>query len=173
MTSRFNPPPSWPEPPEGTGAVPQSWQPNPQWPEVPAGWRLDYDPSTVGPSPAVPAPVVRSENVHASAIVAERVRQYPATVELPGHVSASEAGSSLINGFPPEKPRAFGPYDPHARRRRIIVNVCLCVVGALLVAAAVYGFSELFSFAMNELPKGESAAASLLHSSSLSGVHAL
>jgi len=46
-------------------------------------------------------------------------------------------------------------------------------VGALLVAAAVYGFSELFSFAMNELPKGESAAASLLHSSSLSGVHAL
>lgn len=173
MASRFNPPPSWPEPPEGTADLPESWQPHPGWPGAPAGWRLDFDPATVGPSPAVPAPVTRSEDLRASGVIAERPGQYPARVELPGHVEVSETEATLINGFPPEKPRAFSSRDPHARRRRLVVNLCLCLVGLLLAATAVYGFAELYSFAMNSLPKGESAAAPLLHRSSTTGLHAL
>ncbi|MCT2149686.1 hypothetical protein M3D48_03475 [Dermabacter vaginalis] len=173
MAKRFNPPPSWPEPPEGTGDLPASWSPDPRWPEIPAGWRLDFDPATVGPSPAVPAPVTRSETLRASGVVAERPGQYPARVELPGHVDMRDTDTSLVNGFPPEKPRAFGPHDPHAGRRRLIVNLCLCLVGLVLAAASVYGFAQLYSYAMNELPKGESAAASLAHRLPTTGFHAL
>ncbi|MCT1866072.1 hypothetical protein M3B90_00800 [Dermabacter sp. p3-SID358] len=172
MASRFNPPPSWPEPPEGTGDLPASWQPDPRWPEVPAGWRLDFDPATVGPSPAVKAPVSRSEGLRASAVVSERPGEYPASVELPGHVEPVDISSSHSNGFAQEKPRALSAYDPRARRRKLVVNLCLCLVGVLLVAAAVYGFSELYSYAMNELPKGERAAAAALFSTASPIVHA-
>jgi hypothetical protein len=36
---RFNPPPDWPEVPDGF-APPPGWQPDPAWPPVPAGWSL-------------------------------------------------------------------------------------------------------------------------------------
>ena len=36
---RYNPPPNWPQPPEGW--VPQrGWSPDPSWPPPPAGWRV-------------------------------------------------------------------------------------------------------------------------------------
>ncbi|SHV72840.1 Uncharacterised protein [Mycobacteroides abscessus subsp. abscessus] len=53
------------------------------------------------------------------------------------------------------------------------MNLCLCLVGLVLAAASVYGFAQLYSYAMNELPKGESAAASLAHHLPTTGFHAL
>lgn len=35
---RFNPPPSWPEPPTATWRPPLGWKPDPEWPDAPAGW---------------------------------------------------------------------------------------------------------------------------------------
>ncbi len=34
---RFNPPPGWPQPPEGS-SPPPGWQPDPRWPPAPFGW---------------------------------------------------------------------------------------------------------------------------------------
>ena len=36
---RFNPPPGWPQPPEGW-VPPAGWNPDPSWPEPPDGWQL-------------------------------------------------------------------------------------------------------------------------------------
>lgn len=35
----FNPPPGWPQPPEGW-TPPRGWKPDPAWPEPPPGWQL-------------------------------------------------------------------------------------------------------------------------------------
>ena len=36
---RFNPPPGWPQPPEGW-VPPAGWNPDPSWPAPPEGWQL-------------------------------------------------------------------------------------------------------------------------------------
>lgn len=36
---RFNPPPAWPQPPEGW-TPPPDWKPDPAWPPLPDGWQL-------------------------------------------------------------------------------------------------------------------------------------
>jgi hypothetical protein len=36
---RFNPPPGWPQPPEGW-VPPPGWTPDPSWPPAPAGWQF-------------------------------------------------------------------------------------------------------------------------------------
>jgi len=36
---RYNPPPNWPEPPEGW-VPPPDWSPDPSWPPPPPGWKL-------------------------------------------------------------------------------------------------------------------------------------
>lgn len=38
----FNPPPGWPEAPEGW-LPPEGWQPDPSWPAAPPGWELVFD----------------------------------------------------------------------------------------------------------------------------------
>jgi hypothetical protein len=35
---RFNPPPSWPEPPTVGWRPPVGWEPDPEWPPAPSGW---------------------------------------------------------------------------------------------------------------------------------------
>lgn len=46
---RFNPPPGWPQPPEGW-VPPAGWSPDPSWPDPPDGWQLwvPEDGSTAG-----------------------------------------------------------------------------------------------------------------------------
>lgn len=39
MAYRFNPPPNWPQPPDGFVPAP-GWQPDPSWPPAPPGWQL-------------------------------------------------------------------------------------------------------------------------------------
>ncbi len=57
MTSgvRFNPPPGWPQPPDGW-TPPTGWSPDPAWPDPPDGWVLwvstDVEPET----PSAPTP---------------------------------------------------------------------------------------------------------------------
>lgn len=51
---RFNPPPGWPEPPEGWKPEP-GWTPDPTWPPAPPGWQL-WIPETEGDAtPGQPA----------------------------------------------------------------------------------------------------------------------
>jgi hypothetical protein len=54
MSWKFNPPPGWPEQPEGW-APPPGWTPDPNWPPPPAGWQF-WVPATQAPAPASPAP---------------------------------------------------------------------------------------------------------------------
>src|SRR5664279_2023084 len=42
MTTRFNPPPNWPQPPAGW-VYPVDWQPDPHWPAPPDGWPFWVD----------------------------------------------------------------------------------------------------------------------------------
>lgn len=39
MATRLNPPPGWPQAPQGW-TPPQGWQPDPSWPAPPPGWNL-------------------------------------------------------------------------------------------------------------------------------------
>ena len=50
MAMRFNPPPGWPEPPEGFMPGP-GWQPDPSWPRAPAHWQF-WVPDSVQPRSA-------------------------------------------------------------------------------------------------------------------------
>lgn len=42
MAARYNPPPSWPPPPEGW-TPPAGWQPDPTWGPPPPGWQFWVD----------------------------------------------------------------------------------------------------------------------------------
>lgn len=54
---RFNPPPGWPQPPEGW-TPPKGWTPDPAWPDPPPGWVLWLGDDADGPGDAdVPLPV--------------------------------------------------------------------------------------------------------------------
>lgn len=57
---RFNPPPNWPQPPEGW-TPPPGWQPDPSWPQPPWGWPLwvDEDETFISPSHATTAQPAR------------------------------------------------------------------------------------------------------------------
>jgi hypothetical protein len=49
---RYNPPPNWPEPPEGW-VPPREWSPDPSWPPPPPGWKLWVD-DAPAPHPTKP-----------------------------------------------------------------------------------------------------------------------
>jgi hypothetical protein len=57
---RFNPPPNWPQPPEGW-FPPPGWQPDPSWPQPPFGWPLwvDEDEAFISPGHAPTSPGTR------------------------------------------------------------------------------------------------------------------
>jgi len=58
MTKRiFNPPPGWPQPPEGW-QPPPGWTPDPAWPEPPEGWVLWIEPDAEPAPPPPPASAV-------------------------------------------------------------------------------------------------------------------
>lgn len=93
MSYRFNPPPSWPQPPEGW-EPPPDWQPDPSWPAPPEGWRLwvPVDPSSeppqavaqqppaVSPYGGVPVPPTRPSSGPAG-VFGRRRKQAEAEVE--------------------------------------------------------------------------------------------
>jgi hypothetical protein len=56
MSWKFNPPPGWPEQPEGW-QPPPGWAPDPGWPPAPQDWQF-WVPATPTPAPASPGPTV-------------------------------------------------------------------------------------------------------------------
>jgi hypothetical protein len=57
---RFNPPPTWPSPPEGW-VPPSGWRPAPDWPPAPNGWQLWVEDETeTEPAQAVPKTAVNT-----------------------------------------------------------------------------------------------------------------
>lgn len=55
---RFNPPPGWPQPPQGW-TPPPGWEPDPSWPAPPPGWQLWIDDARTRVMPQVPRAVPR------------------------------------------------------------------------------------------------------------------
>jgi hypothetical protein len=98
LTMRFNPPPTWPQPPAGW-APPPGWNPDPSWPPPPAGWRLwlpDDDADAAGTTAriaphAAPAPVTApSAPLPDAAVLLARI------VDLEGRLAAAGNGSSDV-----------------------------------------------------------------------------
>jgi tetratricopeptide (TPR) repeat protein len=98
LTMRFNPPPTWPQPPAGW-APPPGWNPDPSWPPPPAGWRLwlpDDSADTVGTTTrsapqAAPAPVTApSAPQPDSGVLLARI------ADLEGRLAAAGNGSSDV-----------------------------------------------------------------------------
>lgn len=56
----FNPPPNWPQPPDGW-TPPSDWTPDPSWPPPPNGWELWIDPDAGDPA-ADPEPATVSDS---------------------------------------------------------------------------------------------------------------
>lgn len=62
-TTKFNPPPGWPKPPENW-VPPAGWEPDPNWPKMPDGWQLwieDTDQKQVAPSDEDETPQAEDE----------------------------------------------------------------------------------------------------------------
>ena len=95
---RFNPPPTWPQPPVGW-APPPGWNPDPSWPPPPVGWRLwipddhaDPPEATVQSVPPVaPRPVIAP-----SALQPDTASLLARIADLEGRLAAIGNGSSDV-----------------------------------------------------------------------------
>lgn len=106
---RFNPPPGWPEPPEGW-VPPAGWKPDRGWPTMPEGWQLwlPLDGAT-----GLPPPPVSDEPV-TEVLVQAPVPDLPS--ESPGSSPIAQALVRLaVTPPPPHAPDV----DTSALRRRI------------------------------------------------------
>ena len=152
MTPRFNPPPSWPEPPREGWLPPDGFRPQQQWGEVPAGWRLwveDSDPADD------PVPLQRSEDVPASGVRPRpRVETYPVAVLNPGLWSENHLEDEDY-GFPPAPPQKRRP------GRRLAVHITATALGFAVAALVAIGFVRLTDFAVEDLPGMVQAAGHL------------
>lgn len=101
MTSgvRFNPPPGWPNPPEGW-TPPTGWTPDPAWPDPPDGWVLwisaDVEPETPS-APSLPEPSEPSsaEGVSTEAAADQRLLLLEAeNAALRAQLAAAATGDS-------------------------------------------------------------------------------
>lgn len=161
MTERFNPPPSWPEPPHDGWRPPDGFQPPAAWGDVPAGWRL-WVPQD---SPSGTAPLVDSEDVPASgARPRPRVQTYPVSVLNPGMWTENHLEDEDY-GFPEPPARRERP------RLRLAVTIVVTVLGFLLAAATVIGFVRLTSFAVEDLPDMSTSPSGSLSSAPVPPAH--
>ena len=99
MSWKFNPPPGWPEQPEGW-QPPPGWAPDPSWPPAPPGWQF-WVPAGSAPEPASPAPTVHDAPTSLA----------NPTVPTPGSGQPAQPGSPFTAGTPsPASPAA--PQSP-------------------------------------------------------------
>lgn len=157
MSDRFNPPPSWPEPPHDGWRPPADFRPARTWGAVPAGWRLwvEEGPGDRRGRGAVPSPLQDSEDVPASgARPRERVESYPVSVINPGMWSQNHLE---------DEDYGFGPApEPRDRPRlRLALTIVVTVLGFLVAGATAVGFVWLVDFAVNDLTGVLGAASSL------------
>ncbi|UEJ83187.1 hypothetical protein Bra3105_02345 [Brachybacterium halotolerans subsp. kimchii] len=153
MTSSFNPPPHWPEPPEDGWLPPEGWRPDPRWGRVPAGWRVWMDRARAGG--AEDGPLLLSEDVPASgARVRRRIPSYPVTVMNPGIWSENQLEHEDY-GFPEPAERRARP------RLRLGMTIVATVVGLLIAAGTAVLFVQLMQYATDSLPATSLPASSL------------
>lgn len=144
MTTRFNPPPNWPEPPHDGWLPPEDFQPQYGWGPVPAGWRLWLSGEQ---APAGQPPLQDSEDVPASgARPRKRVETYPVAVLNPGMWSQNHLEDEDY-GFPPPKPTKNRP------RLRLGLTITVTALGFVLATLTVLLFVWLTRFAIEELPE--------------------
>jgi hypothetical protein len=144
VTSSFNPPPHWPEPPEDGWLPPEGWRPDPRWGRVPAGWRVWMEGSRA--HGVTDAPLLESEDVPASgARVRRRVEKYPVTVMNPGIWSDNQLENEDY-GFPAPKERRERP------RLRRGLTITATALGLLIAAGTAVLFVQLTSYASDSLP---------------------
>ena len=137
---RFNPPPSWPEPPHDGWTPPADFQPHGSWSEVPSGWRLWISERFPG---RAEAPLQDSEDVPASgARPRARVQQYPVAVLNPGMWTDNHLEHETF-GFPPARPRRDRP------RLRLAMTITATALGFVLAVLTVIMFVMLVDFAVD------------------------
>ncbi|MFC7463723.1 hypothetical protein [Brachybacterium sp. GCM10030252] len=153
MSTRFNPPPNWPEPPHEEWTPPADFRPQPDWGPVPAGWRLWLTGKESGRDEA---PLQDSEDVPASgARPRQRVEAYPVSVINPGMWAENHLEQEDY-GFPPAKPVKDRP------RLRLGVTITVTALGFVLAALTAVMFVLLVDFAIEDLPEMVSGAAGYL-----------
>lgn len=153
MTSSFNPPPHWPEPPEDGWLPPEGWRPDPRWGRVPAGWRVWMDRTRAGG--AEDGPLLVSEDVPASgARVRRRIPGYPVTVMNPGIWSENQLEHEDF-GFPEPAERRERP------RLRLGMTIAATAIGLLIAAGTAVLFVQLMQYATDSLPATSQGATSL------------
>ncbi len=130
MGVRFNPPPGWPQPPEGWRPTP-TWVPDPSWPAPPAGWEFWVAES---PEPFEPGPSTVNGSSGATAT---------ALATAPARVTTTPLPAALVEAPPvtrtpvTTRPEPEDLPDPHeAPRPRWLVGAGAAAVlgaGILLV----------------------------------------
>ncbi|GAB4096154.1 hypothetical protein GCM10028787_16290 [Brachybacterium horti] len=161
MTDRFNPPPSWPEPPQDGWLPPDGFRPGPAWGPVPSGWRLWV--AGTDEATAEDAPLQRSEDVPASGVRPRpRVETYPVSVLNPGMWSQNHLEDEDY-GFPPAAPVKRRP------GRRLAAHITVTALGFVIAALVAIGFVRLTDFAVEDLPGMLSSSGNLGDASSPGG----
>src|SRR5664279_4234582 len=94
MTTRFNPPPNWPQPPAGW-VYPVDWQPDPHWPAPPDGWPFWVDEGT---TPGAPQPQAGPQAMLISPLTPTTSADTP-TQPKPGHTSRRPGSGATRSGF--------------------------------------------------------------------------
>jgi hypothetical protein len=157
MSWKFNPPPGWPEQPEGW-VPPPGWTPDPNWPPPPAGWQF-WVPATQAPAPASPAPPPQAAPLLAAPPPAASAPAAtppltmvppPLTVQggsappYPGGPSGpgSPYASAHSGSYPPMPGGAPPPYSAATRPRRAWFGQWWGILGliALLLLGAAIGY---------------------------------
>lgn len=120
---RFNPPPNWPEVPDGW-SPPPGWQPDPSWPQPPWGWPLwvDDDEPTVSMSPSTAAQWQ----------MRQRTRQVPAPT-VPWYRRTFAVVLFLVVFFPVGVALLWMRTDWSVRRRGVVTGFVAVLV--VIVAA--------------------------------------
>lgn len=148
MSMRLNPPPGWPQVPEGW-VPPPGWQPDPSWPDPPPGWNLWIEDTAQ-----------RDRQVHAARwIIAGGSAAFVGSL-LP-FLSSSQPDIYQVSSAPKETAAFFGivlavlgtVMLAKSRRARLISGILTLIVAALtiltlggIVIAGIIGTNETSPF---------------------------
>ncbi len=128
MTTRFNPPPNWPRPPEGW--VPHAgWRPDPAWGPTPPGWTfwVEEPPPARVAGPASAVPIDRSSEGPRVFISYRRSDCQPQANGLYDGLSHRLPSASVfmdIDSIPPG-----ADFEQHIRREIEICDLVLVLIG--------------------------------------------
>lgn len=113
MTTRFNPPPQWPQPPAGW-VPPVGWRPDPRWPAAPAGWPfwLDETLSTPSQPGATASPVDLPLSSEATGAVTAGSLDAPVILPTPVTTPGTYVAPDTIPDASQTEPMPLSPVAP-------------------------------------------------------------